>query len=840
MANFNGFDGDYTGLSIEEVKKLQAIHGKNELVPEKKDTLLKKIIIIGKEPMFLLLFCTALLYFILGEPKDGIIMLYFVLFISSINIFQEWRTDKTLQALKDLSSPRIRVIRNSRIENIDSKELTVGDLMVIEEGEKIPADGEIIEMRDLGIDESTLTGESDVVWKKNQLDDEEKDSHWRKDRCYAGTTVTQGSSIIKVTSIGLKTEYGKIGLDIMSVPERPTPLEKQIRQLVKISAFVGLAMFTAVFLVTLVHSKDVIDSILSGVTLAMAMIPEELPVILTVFLAMGAWRLAKKNSLIRRIPSVETLGAVSVLCVDKTGTLTKNQMTVQEVYGFGKTSEKELLYWAGLGCEPDPYDPMEKAILESVYSKDISKETLFSNELLFEYPFSLEAKMMGHVWKIDGASALAAKGSPESIFPLCNLSESELEQLRFEQERLAVKGFRVIAVSNRREMQSIPQNLKDNKMDLLGLIGLADPPREVVPDAVKVCNNAGVRVVMITGDNGTTARSIAKKIGIPDSDNVITGKELDSMSDDELKSRLKTTNIFARVIPKHKMHIVKALKDGGEVVAMTGDGVNDAPALKYSDIGIAMGKRGTGVAKEAADMILLDDNFETIVNTVKDGRRIYDNIKKAIVYVFVIHIPIALIALLTPLLHLPLLLLPIHVVLLELIIDPTCSIVFERQVAEKDIMKRKPRPPKSPLITIDLLVKAILQGLAIFAAAFGGYVYGINAGWEVNIARTLALTVLILANILLVYVNQSVIDFRLLTIFKLKDKVRVFVNLGILIGLGLIVYAPFVNNIAKTTPLHLNQMLMAIVLAMVSTLWWEVVKVIKRLKIKRLETNVSH
>jgi Ca2+-transporting ATPase len=312
------------------------------------------------------------------------------------------------------------------------------------------------------------------------------------------------------------------------------------------------------------------------------------------------------------------------------------------------------------------------------------------------------------------------------------------------------------------------------------------------------------------------------------------------MSDDELRLRLKTTNIFARVIPGHKMRIVKALKDSGEVVAMTGDGVNDAPALKYSDIGIAMGKRGTGVAKEAADMILLDDNFETIVNTVKDGRRIYDNIKKAVAYVFVIHIPIALIALLTPLLHLPLLLLPIHVVLLELIIDPTCSIVFERQAAEKNIMNRKPRSPKSPLIATNLMAKAIMQGLAIFAAAFGAYVYGINFGWDTNTARTFALTVIIFANILLVYVNQSEVDFRLSIIFKLKDKVQLFVNLAILAGLALTIYAPFVNNIAKTSPLHLKQLLMAILLAIVSTLWWEIVKLIKRLKIKRLETNTSY
>lgn len=828
MAKFNGFNGDYSGLSSEEVKLLQLQYGKNELVPEKKSTFLSKILSIFKEPMFLLLFCTAFLYFVLGEPKDGIIMLCFVAFMSGINLFQEWRTDKTLQALKELSAPRVRVIRNCILESIDSKELTVGDLMILEEGDKISADGQIVEMFDLGVDESSLTGESEVVWKKIKLEESEKDAHWRRDICYAGTTVTQGSATVRITGVGSKTEYGKIGQDILSVPQQPTPLEKQTRRLIKICAFIGLGMFLAVFLITLSHSKDVIESILSGITLAMAMIPEEFPVILTVFLAMGAWRLARKNSLIRRMPSVETLGAVSVLCVDKTGTLTKNQMTVQEVYGYKNYSTNELMYWGALGCETEPYDPMEKAILVYAEAEGIDKTNLFAKSLLHEYPFSSETKMMGHIWEIDGKPALAAKGSPESILPLCGLTPEAAAQLQYEQEQLAMKGYRVIAVARRTNMSSIPGELKENELELLGLIGLADPPREAVPEAVWECTKAGIRVVMITGDNGTTAKSIAKKIGILHSDNVITGQQLESMSDEELKVRVKTTNIFARVIPRHKMRIVKALKDIGETVAMTGDGVNDAPALKYADIGIAMGKRGTGVAKEAADMILLDDNFATIVDTIKDGRRIYDNIKKAVGYVFVIHIPIALMALLTPMLHLPLLLLPIHIVLLELIIDPTCSIVFERQPAEKDIMNRKPRSSQEFLVNPGLMSKAILQGLAIFAAAFGSYVGLANQGWSTEAARTFSLIILGFANLFLVYVNQSEKGTAFAGIFKLKDKVIWYVNIGIIAALALVTYLPAGNAIAKTVPLNAGQVLVAIALAAAATFWWEIIKMLKR------------
>ncbi len=838
MAKFNGFTGDYKGLMDNEVRDLQEKYGFNELAPEKKETFFHKIIGIFKEPMFLILICTALLYFILGEPKDGIIMLIFVAFMSGINIFQEWRTDKTLQALKELSSPKVSVIRNEKLIEIESRELTIGDLLILEEGDKISADGEIIEMFDLGVDESTLTGESEVVWKKVNLSEEEDKQHWKKNFCYAGTSITQGSSIVKITSIGAETEYGKIGAALLSVPQDSTPLEKQIKKLIKICAFIGLVLFLLVTIFTFLSMNEpiliekVTHSILAGITLAMAMIPEEFPVILTVFLAMGAWRLAKKNSLIRRMPSVETLGAVSVLCVDKTGTLTKNQMTVREVY-YHASKKEEVIFYSALGCETEPYDPMEKAILKFAYENGIVKEEIFDKKLISEYSFSSETKMMGHVWEINGEPCLAAKGSPESILPLCVLSKEELSKVEQEQYRLAQQGYRVIAVAKRVNMENIPEKLSDNTLELLGLIGLEDPPREEVSSAIKTCHKAGLRVVMITGDNGITAGSIARKIGIQNSENVLTGTEIEKLTDEELKERVKVTNIFARVIPNHKMRIVKALKDNGEIVAMTGDGVNDAPALKYADIGIAMGKRGTNVAKEAADMVLLDDNFITIVDTIKDGRRIYDNIKKAVGYVFVIHIPIALMALLSPMLGIPLLLLPIHIVLMELIIDPTCSIVFERQPAESDIMDKKPRSSKDSLITTRLMTKSIFQGLVIFAASFGSYIYLLNsAGWNENLSRSFALVILVVANLLLVYVNQSENNFMLQGLSMKKDKVILYVNTGILVSLAFILYVPSGNIIAKTVPLSPLQLLAAIALSAISTFWWEIVKLIKKVRNK--------
>ena len=833
MARINGYKSEYFGLTDIEVNLRLAEHGKNELVPPEDHSFFKKVLTIFKEPMFLLLFGTAILYFLLGEPKDGLIMIGFVTFMAGINLFQEWRTDKTLQALKDLSAPTVQVVRNGEVVCIDCKDLTVGDIMLIEEGEKISADCKILEMHDLGVDESTLTGESEIVWKRLEISKEELENSWRKDMCYAGTNVTQGGAIVEITAIGTKSEYGKIGMDIMSVPQEPTPLEKQTRHLIKYAALIGLVLFVLVFLVAFFTLEEAnlleqfIHSLLSGLTLAMAMIPEEFPVILTVFLAMGAWRLARKKSLIRRMPSVETLGAVSVLCVDKTGTLTKNQMTVQEVVVHGSATKEILNLWSALGCETEPFDPMEKAILEYAEKNGVSLSKTFDRNLIFEYPFSSETKMMGHVWEMNGMPELAAKGSPESILPLCNLSAQDLEKIMGEQERLAKNGFRVIAVANRVDMGTVPDSLCDNQLTLLGLIGLMDPPREAVPDAIKICSKAGIRVVMITGDNGTTAKSIAEKIGILHSENVITGKELEIMTDEELRARVKETNIFARVIPRHKMRIVKALKEVGEIVAMTGDGVNDAPALKYADIGIAMGKRGTGVAKEAADMILLDDNFETIVETIKDGRRIYDNIKKAIGYVFVIHIPIALIALMAPIFGLPLMLLPIHIVLLELIIDPTCSIIFERQPAEKDIMIRVPRNPKASLVSKGLMLKSLLQGLSIFVAAFGSYAYlYVNTNNE-SFARTFALLVLGFASLFLVYVNQSEKRFALADLFKFKDKVIWYVNAGIIVILMLVIYTPVGQDSAGTVPLGLDALTVALGIAFVSTIWWEFVKLLK-------------
>ena len=830
------------GLTSAQAKQQQEKFGRNELTITKQESFFHKIIKVISEPMFLLLIIAATIYFILGEPRDGAIMLVFVVGIISIEVIQEWKTDKTLNALKDLSAPRITVLRDNAKVVINSCDLVPDDIMFIAEGVKVPADGEVLKSNTLRIDESSLTGEAEGVWKHSiEIVDDKKKEYWRDDYCYAGTLVTQGTGIIRVVKIGSLSEYGKIGANVMAAPDNPTPLQIQTDKLVKLSATIAAVLFVLVGGVTFMNLVDhaftsrIIESILAGVTLAMAMIPEEFPVILTVFLSMGAWRLAKKNSLVRRLPSVETLGAVSVLCVDKTGTITLNKMTVHSDWSLNDSSER-LIYITGLGCESDAYDPMEQAMVAYCEKMGISRERLFNGELVEDYAFTDELKMMGHVWRKKTELVVAAKGSPESILKICELSGEEREIIDKQITDMSLQGLRVIAVGQMilANEGEIPESILDCRLHFCGLIGLADPPRESVKEDIKTCIKAGVRVVMITGDNGITASSIAKQIGMPNSDKIITGDELNRMSDEELQEKVKDVSVFSRVIPEHKMRIVKAFKENGEIVAMTGDGVNDAPALKYADIGIAMGKRGSEVSREAADLILLDDNFSTIVDTIKDGRRIYDNIRKAVGYVFTIHIPIALASLVAPLMGIApasLLLLPLHVVILELVIDPTCSVVLERQPAEFDIMDRKPRNATEKLLTPKTLAKSVIQGLMIFAASFNTYLY-YNYLFPDNaiLARTMGLTIILLSNLFLVQVNSSNYQFAYQSFMKLiKDKIMWIVNLATLLGLIIILYSPL-NGFLKLAPLDARQMIFAIFMAFIAVFWYELVKVGKHLK----------
>lgn len=817
----------FSGLSTKEVKIRQRQFGLNEFVKVKKPNPVVKFFQVFKEPMFLLLIITSLFYIVLGEKQEAGIMFIFVIFVAFITFIQEWRTEKTIDALKELTSPKVTVFRDGHKQRINSFELVPDDVIYLMEGERIPADCLVLECSNFIVDESILTGESIHVNKTSNI--HEDDDYWKSNLLYAGTLSIFGSCIAKVQFTGFNTEYGKISKEVSEAKEELTPLQRKTKTLVKNLAIAGIVMCVIVIIFSYMYSSNLIQSILSGITLAMAIIPEEFPVVLTVFLSLGAFRLARNNALMRKVSAVETLGAATVLAVDKTGTLTKNQMEVREVFKFNKIDQQQLDRVMMLSCEKEPYDAMEKAI---VYKSKFNRSKFL--EPILKIPFNPNTKRMANIFKENESYYVAVKGAPETILPLCNLSIEDIVSVNAEIDIMANKGLRVLALANCNS-NNLTENLNDYNLQFCGLVALQDPPKEGVKEAIELCKKAGIRVVMITGDYSKTALSIGREIGLNLSSEVISGDDIDRLSYEELKNRVSSCDIFSRVIPEHKMKIVKALRANGEVVAMTGDGVNDAPALKAADIGIAMGKRGTDVAKEAAHMILMDDNFTTIVSAVRDGRRIYDNIRKAMVYIMVIHMPIILLALTAPLFNLPQLLLPVHIVLLELIIDPTCSIVFEGERAEPYIMERCPKSPNEPLLTKNLIMKVILQGLSMFLFTFIPFHILMDMGVAEEIARSFALVVLIFSNFTLVLVNRS--NSKLLVgMFQEKgNKTRLLINGISIILVLLILYIPWASDIFKTYPLEINTLSMAIVLGIISSLWWDLTKVVSKLKTTKVK-----
>lgn len=820
------------GLNSEEVEKLQKKYGMNELVSQEKPNMLKKFLGVFKEPMFLLLLIAATVYFLLGAPKDGAIMLVFVGFVASITFIQEWKTEKTMNALKDLTSPKVNTLRNGKNILIKSTELVPGDVVFLSEGERIPADCIVLEPSNFSVDESILTGESEYVMKVSTTQSEKSTDYWKKDILYAGTLCVFGKCTAIVKFTGINTEYGKIGKAISEAKDEPTPLQKKVSILVKNIAIAGVILCISVMVASYFYSFDILNSILSGISLAMAIIPEEFPVVLTVFLSMGAYRLAKNNTLMRKISAVETLGSATVLCVDKTGTITQNKMKVKSIYSDGgifnneDLKNQELSDLMVLSCEKDPYDPMEKAILEAANLSQL--ETVYKYDLSKKIAFDSKTKRMANIYIKDNKYYVAVKGSAETVLGLCNLDKQTMDEINIEIDKMASNGLRVLALADCTS-EEVYEDLECYELTFKAVVGLQDPPKEGVEEAIKLCKKAGIRVVMITGDYSKTAMAIGEEIGLKFTDKVIVGNEIDSLSENELCEVVKSCDVFSRVIPEQKMKIVKALKKNGEIVAMTGDGVNDAPALKSADIGIAMGKRGTEVAKEAADMILMDDNFTTIVKSVKDGRRVYDNIRKAMVYILIIHIPIAAMAMFAPLFNLPPLLLPMHIMLLELIIDPTCSIVFEGEPAEANIMENHPRPPQEPLLTRSLTIKVVLQGIIMFLAAFMPFHYMIDLGISSEYARSFSLITFIVANVTLVLVNRSNTELLYHLIKEKGSKVRLIVNSMALIMVFAIVYIPILNGFFRTEKIGIYPLIIAIVLGFISTGWWEIVKITRKI-----------
>lgn len=829
------FKANPHGLSSREAKKRLAQYGPNTLAEEEKESLLEKIWEAIREPMVLLLLLAMLLFFFFGDKGDALIMLIFgIIPIVAIEFFLESRTEKTLAALTKLIEPKVHVLRDGQEQLILSEELVPGDIVVLQVGDVVTADARLIETNYLTIDESSLTGEPIPVEKDTKpLTNQNLSITDQTNMVFAGTKIAEGEGKALVVTTGKNSEYGKISELTLSLKVEKTPLEKKANEFTKWLALAGGGVTAFIVLIGIVQGIGIVPAILRGLASAMAAIPEELPIIYTVFLAVGVWQMAKKKALIRRMPAVETLGSVTTICTDKTGTITRGELGVEKLFCTGEVVKssgsnfaacKTFFSFPWLLKTNDAQDPFEKGLQGFVDTHTSLFPSLASWIAVEEFPYDPKTKARSSVVKNPVKQfVVLTRGAPEFIVEMCNASKEEKERVLRANTKFAEEGLRVIAFVYK-TMKDSPKNRADAESNLTfaALIGFHDPIRTEVADALKLAKQAGIRVIMITGDQKATALSIAEKICLS-SKEVLTGSDLATFSDEELKKHVKQTNIFARVLPQDKLRIVQALKSLGEVVSMTGDGVNDAPALKAADIGVAMGIRGTEVAREASKMVLLDDNFSTIIVAVREGRRIFDNIQKSMSYFTSMKIVLLGFVTLNGLFNLPLAFFPIHIVWMELITDPTSSLVYQTEPAEPGLMHRQPRPPQTPLLPKNLFLKLITQGLAILAGTFGAYFYALSQGMDVAHARTITFSILVVSQMFLVLINRS----EETPIWKMPlttNKFLITIIVLTAIMLPLIVYVPFLQTIFKTAALTMNNWLIVIVIALVSTLWYEGVK----------------
>ena len=831
-------------LTESEASELLKREGYNELPASRNRSITAIALDVVREPMFLLLIACGAMYLLLGDIQEAVLLLSFVFVIMGITLYQERKTERALEALRDLSSPRALVIRDGVEKRIPGREVVRGDILALSEGDRVSADAVVLGCVNLSVDESLLTGESVPVRKTAAEGTPELTQPGGDDLpfVYSGTMVVQGHGIAKVTATGVHTQLGMIGKALQTVEHEDTLLKKETGRMVRLLAMVGFALCVLVVVVYSLTRGDWIQGVLAGITLAMAMLPEEFPVVLTIFLALGAWRMSRQRVLTRRVPAIETLGSATVLCVDKTGTLTLNQMSVKKLYARGRyhpctdsgqaplpETFHELLEFGILSSQTDPFDPMEKAIKQLGDWYLARTEHIHENwTLVHEYPLSKELLSLSRVWKsADGEDyVIAAKGAPEAIADLCHLNNEELRELSMHIGELADEGLRVLGVAKAGfRPVSLPSGQHEFSFEFIGLIGLADPVRPTVPKAIDECYTAGIRVVMITGDYPGTARNIASQIGLAPHDACITGPELNAMSDTELRERIRGINIFARVVPEQKLRIVRALKAVGEIVAMTGDGVNDAPALKSAHIGIAMGGRGTDVARESSSLVLLDDDFSSIVRAVRMGRRIFDNIRKAIAYIFAIHVPIAGMSLIPVLLDWPLVLLPVHIVFLELIIDPACSVIFEAEREEADVMNRPPRKPQERLFGTRTILLSLLQGAVVLGIVLAMFGISMSRGRGEAEARALSFTTLIVANLGLILTNRSW-SRTIREILRSPNAAQWWVLGGAAGFMGLVLTVPFLRDLFRFDRLHSGDILLCLAAGSLSILWFEGLKLV--------------
>jgi len=828
----NTADKAITGLTSEEVVQARQQFGPNQLTYKKSNRFLATIVRVAKEPMVILLLVAASVYYVSGKTGDGTFLLAAVLFQASISIYQYSRSKNALDKLKDFTQPVCKVIRDGGIQEIKSEEVVMGDRLIVEEGGLITADGTIIQSNDFSVNESILTGESLPVFKDKTHDDH---------AIYSGTTVASGLAIAIVTAVGNETRLGKIGKSIERIDEEKTPLELQIARFVRNMAIAGVLVFIVVWIINYGNSHHLLKSLLQSLTLAMSILPEEIPVAFTTFMALGAWRLMKSGIVVKQMKTVETLGSATVICTDKTGTITENTMSLAKLFVFSTkqlselsepltAEEKELITLGMWASEPIPFDPMETA-LHDAYKRFTPLDERPAFRLVHEYPLSGKPPMMTHIFEDDrGNRIVAAKGALETMMKVAALTEAEQDQINAIARVISADGYRVLGVGEAIFAGTdFPSSQEDLPFRFKGVVAFYDPPKKNIRQTLEAFYAAGISVKIITGDNAETTAAIAKQINFRGYEQTISGDELMQLEGDALGDRVMNTAIFTRMFPEAKLKIIEALKSRQQVVAMTGDGVNDGPALKAAHIGIAMGKRGTEIAKDAASLILLEDDLSKMVDAVVMGRKIYTNLKKAIQYIISIHIPIILTVFIPLALGwiYPAIFSPVHIIFLEIIMGPTCSIVYENEPIEKNLMLQKPKQLSVTFFRWRELGVSIIQGLVITMGTLFIYRYAVYNGYSEELTRTMVFTDLIVANIFLTLVNRS-FYYSLWTTLKYRNKMVAYV-IGITAAiLCLQLVLPPLTSFFEFERLTIAQFLICTLTGFVSVIWFEFVKLAKR------------
>ncbi|MCS7036261.1 MAG: cation-translocating P-type ATPase [Saprospiraceae bacterium] len=806
------------GLTDAEIASSRAQYGTNTLQWHQRRQLVHLIGETLREPIFLLLLLACALYFILGDHTEGWLMAAAIVFVVVIEVAQEYRSERALEALRQYTQPLVRVRRGGRELLVRSEELVVGDIVLFSEGERLPADAVVVQHNDLTVDESLLTGESLPVTKSAQA---------HENRLYQGTVVATGMGVGRVEAVGNATEFGRLGRAIETIKPEPTPLQRQLERFVRQMLYAGLAAFVLVFAINLFYTQQLAAALLYSLSLAMAILPSEIPVAFASFMALGAYRMSRRSILVKQPKTVESLGSATVICLDKTGTITENRMTVAEVLDYsGRGKCLEYAMWAS---EPEPFDAMEKAIHEA-YARQTPEDRRLHFRLFREYPLGGTPPMMTHVFASvlgDDYLIIAAKGAVERVLRVCRSVDDSTRRAVLEKtQQLAERGYRILGVASADcDPNMLPEHQDDFDWQFEGLVALHDPPKPNIREVFERFYAAGVQVKMITGDHPATALNIAERSGLRHDGATLTGEEVMNMTTESLRQCVGRTSVFARMFPEAKLRIVEALKANGEVVAMTGDGVNDAPALKAAQIGIAMGHRGTETARAAASMVLLDDDLSRMVTAIEMGRRIYANLRKAIRYVISIHVPIVLTVVLPLMFGWPYLymLAPVHVIFMELLMDPTCAVAYENDPGDPDLLEQPPRRNQTSLFSFGEVVFSLIQGLAITAGIFALYHYAIAQGAVEAKTRAFVFTTLMLANIFLTLVNRS-FEHSIVRTLRYPNRTLWLVLIIAATILAAVLFVPPIRVLFQLDALALSELGLCALTAFVSVFWVEVGK----------------